>query len=175
MNDECVVGVYDSIQQAEQAVRILRRGDVPRERISLVASGLKDKPAIAAELKLGDDSVHDWAVGAGLGGILGLLAGLGFAAIPGLGVVFLLGPLAAGAGLTGAVVGADLGSFVGWGVHEDHIRRYERQVHEGKVLVIVNGDPLAIAHAERILKETDVSEVNLHTRTSSDAPEMTDE
>lgn len=174
MSDECIVGEYDSLGKAEQAVRILYRGDFPAAQISLVASGLEGTPALVEDCKLGDDSLRDLAIGAGLGGVMGLIAGIGFAAMPGLGFVFLIGPIAADIGLTGAMVGAFLGSLVGWGVHEDRIRHYEQCIKDGRVLVIVNGNPLEIVRAERILKETDVVDVHLHARSSSDSPEVLD-
>jgi hypothetical protein len=169
MNEECVVGVYNSLQQAEQAVRILRRADFRTEQISVVASNLPANPALVKELRLGDDSVRDAAIGAGLGGILGLLAGIGLAAIPVAGlIVFLVGPI--GGAATGTIVGGLIGSMVGWGVHKDHIEHYEQLVRDGKALVTLNGTPLELVHGERILRETDVIEVNLHAKTGSDAP-----
>jgi uncharacterized membrane protein len=171
VNQECVVGVYDSSAQAEQAVRILKRAEFRTEQISLVASSLKDRPVLKEELKTGDDSLRDAAIGAGLGGVLGLLAGIALAVVPAAGmIVFLVGPI--GGAATGTIVGSLVGGMVGWGVRKDQIDHYEQLVREGKVLVVVNGKPLELAHADRVLKETDALEVNLHARTESDAPEV---
>ncbi len=171
MKEECVVGVYDSIERAERAVRILKLADFRPEQISIVASNRKAKPEVVEELKLGDDSVRDAAVGAGLGGILGILAGIGLAVSPIAGmIVFLIGPI--GGAATGTVVGGLVGAMFGWGVRKDQIESYEQMVRAGKVLVIVNGNPLELVHAERILRETQVAEVNLHSREGSDAPEV---
>ena len=167
MNDECIVGAYDSLKQAEQAVRILHRAGFPTPQISLVASSAQETPGLKEEFKMGDDSVRDAAIGAGLGGVLGMLTGFGAMAVAGAGiVVFLAGPV--GIAALGTVVGAFLGGIAGWGVREEHIRHYEQCVKDGKVLVIANGNPLELVHAERILKETDVAEVHVHSRTSSD-------
>jgi hypothetical protein len=169
--EEFVVGVYASLPPAEQAVQILKRAEFRTDQISLVATSLKNQPLLQEELRTGDDSVRDAAVGAGLGGILGLLAGIGLAAFPVAGmIVFLVGPI--GGAATGTIVGGLVGSMVGWGVHKDHLDHYEQLVREGKVLVVLNGNPLELAHAERILRETDALEVNLHARTGSDAPEV---
>jgi hypothetical protein len=169
--EEFVVGVYDSLQPAEQAVRILKRAEFRTEKISLVATSLKNQPLLREELRTGDDSVRDAAVGAGLGGILGLLAGIGLAAFPVAGmIVFLVGPI--GGAATGTIVGGLVGSMVGWGVHKDHLDHYEQLVREGKVLIVLNGNPIELAHAERILRETDALEVKLHARTGSEAPEV---
>jgi uncharacterized membrane protein len=167
MDEECVVGVYDSLAKAEQAVHILNRAGFAPDRISLVAARLEDRPDVVQDLKMGDDSLRDAAIGAGLGGVLGVVAGLGALFVSGLGTVFLVGPI--GGGVFGAVVGAFLGSFTGWGMHEKHIRHYEQCVKQGKVLVVAHGGPLELADADRILKETDVAEVHVHSRTSAES------
>lgn len=168
MNEECVVGVYDSLDKAEQAVWILRRGEFPQQQVSLVSSALTEKPELARELEMGDDSLRDAAVGAGLGGVVGVLAGMGAVAISGIGAVFMFGPVAAA--LTGATVGAFLGGLAGWGVHRRDIEHYEECIKRGSVLVVANGSPLELVDAKRILQETDAVKVRVHARTSSEAP-----
>lgn len=170
MNEECVVGVYESLHKAEQAVWILRRGDFPQQQISLVSSGLTEKPELTRELEMGDDSVRDAAIGAGLGGVVGVLAGLGAVAVSGVGAIFMFGPVAVA--LTAATVGAYLGGLAGWGVHRRDIEHYEHCIKNGSVLVVANGSPLELVDAKRILQETDAAEVRMHARTSSEAPEV---
>jgi hypothetical protein len=170
MSEECVVAVYDSLQKAEQAVHILDRGDYPTGSISLVATDLGRQPDVIEDLEMGDDSVHDAAVGAGLGAILGVLAGIGVTVVSGLGLVFLAGPL--GGGIVGAATGAFLGGLRGWGVHHEHIHHYEKAVKEGKVILIAHGNPLQLVEAERMLRETYPRELHVHTRTDSEAPEV---
>jgi hypothetical protein len=172
MSEECVVGVYESLPKAEVAVHVLRRADFPAAQISLVTATSDLNPELLQEIKMGDDSVRDAAIGAGLGGVLGVVAGLGAMMVSGLGLVFLVGPI--GGGLFGSVVGGYLGSFAGWGVHAEHIRHYERCVRDGNVLVIAHGTPLELDRAERILRETDVNEVHLHAKNSADSPEVLD-
>jgi hypothetical protein len=170
MSDECVAAVYDSLEKAEQAVHILRRADFPAEQISLAVSRLEENPKLVEELEMGDDSPRDAAIGAGLGGLLGVLGGISMVFAFGLGAVFLLGPI--GVGLLGSAVGAFLGAMSGWGVHEKQIRHYEQCVKEGKVVVIAHGSPVELDHASRILKETDVAELHVHARNSSDSGEV---
>ena len=170
MYEECVVGVYDSLNQAKFALRVLRRGDFPWQQAELVASRLEDHPELAQELEMGDDSIRDAAIGAGLGGLVGVLAGLGAVASAGAGAVFIFGPVAAG--LTAATVGAFLGAMAGWGVHQRDIQHYEQCIALGKALVVANGSPLELVDAMRILQETDAIEVRVHARTSSEAPEV---
>ncbi|HVX63140.1 MAG TPA: hypothetical protein VHC19_21145 [Pirellulales bacterium] len=170
MNDECVVGVYDTLEKAEQAILILKRGDFPTGQVSLIAAGSFDKPELTERLAMDDDSVFDAALGAGLGGVLGVLVGIGAIVVSEVGAVFLAGPVAGG--LTAGIVGAFLGCMAGWGVHQQHIQRYEQAVKEGKALVMAGGSPLQLRDAEKMLKETDALEVHLHARTSSESPEV---
>ncbi len=113
MYDECVVAVYEDVEQARLAVHILNRSDFPTQRISLVAAHLEDHPELETELNFGDDSLRDAFIGGGLGGLLGMLAGASVVALAGGGVALFAGPLAGLA--TGAVVGSLLGGMEGWG------------------------------------------------------------
>jgi len=172
MNDECVIGVFSDLQHAEQAVHVLDRGDFPTSQVSLVAKDLGELPESIEDFEMEDDSAQDAAIGAGLGAIVGVLVGVGVMAVSGLGVVFLIGPVAGGIG--GAVTGAFLGGLSGWGVHEEHIKHYENLITKGRVLVIAHGNPLELIHADRMLKELAPAELHIYTRTSSEAPEIAD-
>jgi len=167
MAEECIAAVYDSVHKAQEAVHILDRAEFPSDQISLVTTGLKEQPELVQELEMGDDSLRDAAIGGGLGTVVGMLAGLGCVVVSGVGI-FLVGPLAAVGGITGAF----LGGIAGWGVHTEHIHHYEKLVKQGKVLVIAHGDPLELVQAERILAETDVSELHVHAKTGDDSPEI---
>ena len=60
---------------------LLGRADLPTERVSLVTTRLMERPELVEELKMGDDSLHDAAIGAGLGGVVGVLGGLAVAVV----------------------------------------------------------------------------------------------
>jgi hypothetical protein len=167
---DSLIAVYNNLKDAEQAVHVLDRANFPRDQISLVSAWTQATPELIEELKMGDDSIRDAAIGAGLGGVLGVIAGLGAMVVSGLGLVFISGPI--GGGVFGATVGAFLGTFIGWGIHEGHIKHYEKCVREGKVLVIAHGGPLETQKAERILEETNAEEISLHARESADSPEI---
>jgi hypothetical protein len=170
MVDECVVAVYDNLNRAQDAVHILDRGGFPAPQISLVTKGSCKQPDACKDVQLGDDSVRDAAIGAGLGAITGVLGGIAMAIASGATVIFLLGPI--GIGLTGAAVGAFLGGMGGWGVHSQRIAHYQTIVEQGQTLVIVHGNPLEIIEADRILKETEPTEIHINTKTESEAPEV---
>ena len=95
--------------------------------------------------------------GSMIGGGLGLAAGLGALAIPGVGPVVAAGWLVAtltGAGV-GAVVGGGtgglIGSLTGAGVPEDDAHVYAEGVRRGGSLVTVRTDTARVPQAEGIL------------------------
>ena len=172
MTNHCVVAVYESFDDAKQAVQALDNSDFPSEQISLVTHSVPEEVPQVDVLQSGDETEKDATKGVSVGGLLGLLLGTPLLMIPGVGPVLIAGPLAAG--LTGAIVGGFLGAMAGWGTHEDHVQQYEQQVKEGKLLVVANGDPKQSAEAKRVLRETNAEDIHLHAATSADAPEVDD-
>jgi hypothetical protein len=163
---ESVVAVYESLDQAKDAVRALEQAGFPPEQVSLVTRSLRrEMPGDEERVVEKDDKAEtDARQGAALGGLVGLLLGAPLLMIPGVGAVLLAGPIATA--LTGAIVGGFLGSMAGWGVPEDAIDEYQQRVREGEVLVIAHGDPLTIARADRLLQATSAREVKLHATPS---------
>ena len=84
------------------------------------------------------------AAGAGAGGLvggtLGLLAGIGSLAIPGVGPFIAAGPIMAA--LSGAAVGAAVGgltgALIGLGIPEYEAKRYEGKIRKGNILISVH-------------------------------------
>ena len=170
MADSCVVGVYNSLQEAQVATHVLHRANFPPGQMMLIGSSAEHPPQMIEDLSMGDDSVHDAVFGAGVGGALGVLAGASAAALSGIAIVFVAGSVAGG--LTGALFGAFVGSLAGWGVHSSQVAHYEKHLQSGKALVIVEGDPLEVAHVDRILQETNPLELHVHARDGSEAREI---
>jgi hypothetical protein len=173
MAEECVVAVYKDTVQAKAAIDKLFASGFPQANISLVTATLKNEPAeVKRALELGDDSEKDAAIGAGIGGAIGLLGGGTVVTLAGTGV-FIAGPLGA---LTGVVVGGLIGAIRGWSVHSDHIPKYEEKVKSGQVLVIAHGnDPRKVAAAEKTLQNTRPSEIHLYASTDdADDPRVED-
>ena len=141
-----VVGLFDSMQDAQGAVQELRSQGFTADDISIVANNS------SGEYGVGDgDGASEAAEGAGagatggavLGGLGGLLVGLGALAIPGIGPVVAAGTLAttlgttlAGAGL-GAAAGGLVGALVGAGIPEEDAGVYAEGVRRGGALVTV--------------------------------------
>jgi len=74
--------------------------------------------------------------------VLGLLAGIGALAIPGLGPFIAAGPIMAA--LSGAAVGATtggvVGGLVGLGIPEIEAKRYDEKLRKGNYLIAVHTD-----------------------------------
>jgi hypothetical protein len=171
MVDECIVAVYRVLDHAQNGIRTLTDTGFPADRISLVATGLKEHPEIIKELQLSDDALHDAAITAGLGGAVGMLAGLGVMIVSGLGAVFLVGPV--GGAIVGGITGGFVGAMAGTGVHEEKIRHYERTLERGNVLLIVNGNPLELARAYYALEKTSTVELHTYARSDDEASGVT--
>lgn len=166
MSRQCVVAIFDTFESAQAAIHSLDENQYPADQVSLVANSVKQEVASTIPMQYGDEANRDAAIGAGMGGLLGLLLGTPLLAIPGIGLMLIAGPLAAG--LTGAIVGGFLGSLAGWGVHEDHVADYEEAVRTGKFLIVAHGDPLQVDHAKHLLQKTESKSVTLHAHSSAD-------
>jgi len=93
---------------------------------------------------------------------LGLLAGIGALAIPGVGPFIAAGPIMAGlAGLgAGAAVGGFIGALVGMGIPEYEAKRYEGRVKQGGVLLSVHCETSAeISKGKELLKQTGAEDI----------------
>lgn len=144
-----VIGVFHTPAEAEQAVADLLDKSIPRSNISVIAPGEH-----VEHIKLPGSNVEhaeDMAIGAvggGLvGGLLGALVGMVVVAIPGIGPVLAVGPLAAAIGSTGvsmavgagagAVGGGVLGALTWAGITPHEAQVYEEFVRRGGTLVVV--------------------------------------
>lgn len=123
-----VVGLFDTFDHAERAVRDLEASGFDRSDLSVVTHG-------DVVSKRRDEGTATGA-GATIGAGLGLLAGLAIIAVPGIGVVAALGPIIAG-GLMGAVAGGLVGSLIDAGVPAEHAEYYAEGVRRGGTLVSV--------------------------------------
>jgi hypothetical protein len=95
--------------------------------------------------------------GAVIGGTLGVLAGVGLLAIPGLGPFIAAGPIMAGlAGLgVGGAVGGFTGALIGMGIPEFEAKRYEGRLLKGGILLSVHCDTSdQIKRAKELMKVT---------------------
>ena len=174
-----ITAMFDSYQDAVEAVRRLEGAGIPHADISIVSNDpanrerLSDAPATTAtgrrsDATDGDDAAAGAGTGASLGAMLGggagLLAGLGMLAIPGLGPVVAAGWLAStlvGAG-AGAATGGLVGALAGAGIDEADAHIYAEGIRRGGTLVTVRAEE---AQADRVIDILDdEGTVNLDDR-----------
>src|SRR5215207_6270877 len=154
-----VYGIYRDRAHVEDAVDALIDNGFRSEDISVLMPenvGTKD---FAAEknTKAPEGATAGAGTGAVVGGTLGLLAGIGALAIPGLGPFIAAGPImgALAGAAVGAAVGGVTGALVGMGIPEYEAKRYEGQVKDGGILLSVHCDNSEwVDRAKRILKQT---------------------
>ena len=170
MTHDCVVVVFDDGEEFQEGIALLDEAGVGREHISIVSRSVEQEaPQSADDVQVGDESEQKGARGAAAGGLLGAIAGASLLFIPGVGPLIASGAFAGA--LSGGLVGGYLGTMQGWGVHEDHVKAYDRAVREGKIVMVVDGSPLHLARAMRALQGK-VKHIHLHAAESGDAPEL---
>jgi uncharacterized membrane protein len=156
---QVVIGVYDTLEEAEQAIERLHEEGVSLEDVSIVGQGLQSETKIHGFVTTGDLAKESAGVGAFFGGLMGMLAGTAFLFVPGLGPLVVLGPLAttlAGAG-EGALAGGIIGALFGKLVEKEHIPKLEQRVRAGKYLVVAHGD-----RAHEVIQGSAAREVETH-------------
>src|SRR5580698_4623400 len=110
-------------------------------------------------------------IGASTGGTIGLLAGIGALAIPGLGPFIAAGPIIAAlsGGAIGAGVGGLTGALVGLGIPEYEAKRYEGKVKEGGILISVHSESKDETHrAKEIFKREGAHDISSTGEAHSD-------
>ncbi|WP_026487422.1 general stress protein [Caldanaerobius polysaccharolyticus] len=143
-----VIGVFNSKEQAEKAISSMREKGFKDNEISIVSKreNVQDNGGEA-----GFDSIADGTTTGGvIGGIAGLLASAGAMAIPGVGPIVAMGPIAAL--LTGAVGGGIAGGLIDMGIPAAESRRYEEEVKKGGILVIAQSDDNKVNDAANIMR-----------------------
>ena len=163
------VGIYNTHQEAEQAIKDLSKAGFDMKKLSIVGKGYHSEEDAIGYYNTGD-RVKFWGKqGAFWGGLWGLLLGSAFFWVPGVGPLAVGGPLVAsiiggleGAALTGGLtmLGAALYSF---GIPKDSIVTYETALKADKFLVIVHGTKDEVARAADILGTNADAEISTHT------------
>ncbi len=140
-----VFGIYSTRSAIENATGSLIQAGFPASDISVLLpeslGGPKDMGTEKAT-KAPEGTAAGVTTGGIIGGTLGLLAGVGLLAIPGLGPFIAAGPIMAGlAGLgVGGAVGGVAGALIGMGIPEFEAKRYEGRLHKGGMLLSVHCD-----------------------------------
>lgn len=155
-----ITGLYDSYDDARNAVKALEDAGVPSDHISIIS--YKDgKEDIEGQ---GNNAAEGAGAGAGIGAVAGgaggLLTGLGMLAIPGVGPVVAAGWLAATAAgaAAGAVVGGAAGGIVGAmiesGVKEEDAHVYAEGIRRGGAVVAAKVEDDKVPASDAILRNS---------------------
>jgi len=151
-----VAAIFDSRDDAEDAINALKDASFRGQDIGLVARNRDEASALAdaTGTKAGEGAATGAVAGGLLGGLGGFLAGIGALAIPVVGPVIAAGAFATA--LTGAAVGAGIGAIagalIGMGIPEDEAKWYDERVRGGGWLVTVTS-PERYDEARAILRE----------------------
>jgi hypothetical protein len=157
-------GIYKNRATAETAVDRLLAEGFSNQDVSVLMSDNSGSKDFATEknTKAPEGTTTGVGVGGAVGGTLGLLAGIGALAIPGVGPLIAAGPIMAGlAGLgIGGAVGGLVGALVGMGIPEYEAKRYEGRIKDGGILLSVHCNTSEeISKAKDILKETGAEDI----------------
>lgn len=148
-NEKTVVALFDRLEDAKAAIIDLAQAGIARSQVGVLANaaaghpGILSNPAYAREdmEKPESDATSGmglWAeIGAGLGGLIGFLVGIGTITIPGIGPLIAAGAWVAVAG--GAALGGVVGGAIGYmrdrGISDEDAHLYAEGLRRGGTLV----------------------------------------
>lgn len=152
-----VIGIVETEQQADRIVEELQSSNVPSEDISVLFPDKRGTHDFAHEhnTKAPEGAVAGVSAGGVIGGTVGMLAGIGALAIPGVGPFIAAGPLLAAlsGAAAGAAVGGLAGALVGLGIPEIEAKTYEGKIRGGNILIAIHAeDNQTEKTAKRILE-----------------------
>jgi len=163
------LGIYETHADAETAINELFASGVNNKDISYIYTDKEgDVHDGKSGSKVGAGTVGGMTAGAVVGGIAGLVVANGI--LPGLGSLFVAGPLAAALGLsgvaattvagaaTGAVAGGLIGALTQLGVNDDDAQLYETLVMKGDILVVARTESASITEVFSRTKAMEVRE-----------------
>src|SRR5580692_4924435 len=159
-----VFGIYTTRNGAEQAADALVSAGFSAGDISVLLPENLGTREMGTEksTKAPEGATAGAGTGVVLGGALGLLAGIGALAIPGVGPLIAAGPIMAtlaGVGAGGAV-GGIVGALVGMGIPEYEAKRYEGAVKDGGTLLSVHCDTAErVSLAKQALRDTGARDI----------------
>jgi uncharacterized membrane protein len=163
-----VVAIFESHNQAEDAIRELQKSGFDMKKLSIVGKDYHTDEHVVGYYNTGDRMMYWGKLGAFWGGLWGMLFGSAFFIVPGVGPLLVAGPLVmwiVGA-LEGAVVTGGItalgAALVSIGVPENSVLQYEANVKAGKFLLILHGTPEEVERAKDRLDDTQATETTVH-------------
>ena len=169
--NKAVFCIAQNIDQAEIIVNRLKFAGFANDDISALLpdkSGTKDF-AHEKHTKAPEGAAIGGATGLGVGAVLGLLAGIGSLAIPGVGPLIAAGPIMGT--LSGAAVGAATGgltgALIGLGIPEFEAKQYEGKIKGGNALISVHTESSeARSNVKEIFEQAHAEDISSTSETS---------
>ncbi|MCD2451179.1 hypothetical protein GO003_012330 [Methylicorpusculum oleiharenae] len=168
---KAVFCIAQSIDQTESIIKSLKNGGFSTSDISVLLPDKSSTQDFAHEkhTKAPEGAAIGGTVGFGAGGLIGLLAGIGSLAIPGVGPFIAAGPIMGA--LSGAAVGAAAGSLtgalIGLGIPEYEAKRYEGKITGGSALISVHTTSSEAIHkAKEIFEQAHAEDISSTEETS---------
>ena len=159
-----VIALFDSRIAAERAINDLVNAGFARDSVSVITSNTSspagDVPNIGPQEQIGSGT--DAGSTAAVGGLAGFIGGIVALAIPGIGPILAVGPLAAGlmgAGI-GAATGGIVGALKGHGIPEADASTLSEAIRRGRVLVSAHVPTARVDQAADILDKSGAIEVD---------------
>lgn len=176
-----IIGVFSDRDDAENAVQDLRDMNMKDTDISYVSANahgdLQAHDAADKATDIAGDTATGATSGAVTGGVIGAIAGLAVAngILPGLGTLFVAGPLATALGftgaaattaagaMTGAAAGGLVGALGGLGVSASDATNYESRVKGGDILVTAKVDDYDEDEVQEAFDKHNADDVKIYT------------
>lgn len=163
-----VVAIFETHNQAEDAVRDLQKDGFDMKKLSIVGRDYHTDEHVVGYYNAGDRVMYWGTLGAFWGGLWGMLFGSAFFLVPGIGPLLVAGPLAmwiVGA-LEGAIAVGGLSALgaalVSIGIPEDSVLEYEANLKAGKFLLIVHATPQEVRRVKDCLDDSQAAETTIH-------------
>jgi hypothetical protein len=171
-----VFGIYRTPEDAERAVDALMGAGFASGAISVLLPDNESTRAFAhhKDTKAPEGTTAGVTTGGVIGGALGVLAGIGALAIPGVGPLIAAGPIVAGlAGLgVGGAVGGLVGALIGMGIPEYEAKRYEGRVKDGGTLLSVHCDTSdQVKRAKELLQSSGAQDISSTSEAAAAKPD----
>lgn len=162
-----IVGIFNTHLDAIDAIKVLKKHHFPLKHIALVSQDEAVKE-IKSVLTWEDVSKKGSITGAILGGGLGMIFGMGLVDIPIFGILYEKGWLSTlvttiEGVVLGGVLGFIIGILLGFEVGPEGIvsgkddpedlKKYAKELNDGKFLLIVHGPKEEVTQAHTILEE----------------------
>jgi hypothetical protein len=175
-SNKAVLGFVTTRAQAEAIVSNLQREGFGTNDISALFPDTEGTRDFAHEknTKAPEGAIAGVGAGGAIGGTLGLLAGIGALAIPGLGPFIAAGPILAAlsGAAAGAAVGGVTGALVGMGIPEVEAKQYEGKLKQGNILLSIHvDDGTERARAKKVLEAGGATNIATVGEASAPAPQ----